>query len=276
VELPARLVDEWRHEDAWLSELPRLVSECAEQWNLVLEPPVDTPHSLVVPAGEVVLKLNAPTHFEADHEADALACWDGRGAVRLLARDDDRRAFVCERCQPGSPLSSADSDCVAVVCQLVSSLAQVLDDTHPFRTLAAEAERWSEEVPARYELTGRPFERSLLDTALDVYRTVDRSASALVNQDLHGDNVLRAQRLPWLVIDPKPVVGEREVDGVGLLRNADSGASVRRWLDALAELGLDRERLRAWGVAHALAWGWDEQLGWSEWSIESARQVLAA
>ena len=65
--------------------------------------PFDTPRSLVVPAGGAVLKLNAPSHFEADHEADALACWDGRGAVRLLARDDERRALLLERCVPGRP-----------------------------------------------------------------------------------------------------------------------------------------------------------------------------
>jgi len=48
------------------------VSECAEQWSLELEGLIDTPHSLVVPAGELVLKLNAPSHTEADTEADAL------------------------------------------------------------------------------------------------------------------------------------------------------------------------------------------------------------
>ena len=32
----------------------------------------------------------------------------------------------------------------------------------------------------------------------------------LVNQDLHADNVLAAEREPWLVIDPKPLTGERE------------------------------------------------------------------
>ena len=88
--------------------------------------------------------------------------------------------------------------------------------------------------------------------------------------------MLCAERLPWLVIDPKPLVGELELDGVGLLRNAESGASVRRWLDALSELGLDRERLRGWGVAHALAWGWDERDGWSDWAVENARLVLVA
>lgn len=83
------------------------------------------------------------------------------------------------------------------------------------------------------------------------------------------------------MIDPKPLVGERELDGVGLLRNAvfssDSPTrSAGRWLDVLHDLDLDRERLRGWGVAHALAWGWDDESGWSQRSIATARAILAA
>ena len=276
MQLPRALVEEWRHEAAWLEALPVLAADCAKQWGLVLEAPVETPHSLVVPAGEVVLKLNAPSHFEADHEVDALARWDGHGAVTLLARDDDRRAFLCERCRPGSQLWSTAADEISVVSELLPRLAQTPAEPHPFRSLAAEADRWAEEVLARYLASGRPFERTLVDVALDVYRTVDRSARCLVNQDLHGGNVLRAEREPWLVIDPKPLVGEREIDGVGLLRNASSTFSVRRWLDALGELGLDRQRLHGWGVAHTVAWAWDADGSWSAWSIEAARRILAA
>ena len=133
-------------------------------------------------------------------------------------------------------------------------------------------------MPRRWEHGGRPFERSLLDAAIEVFRSVDRGASRLVNQDLHAWNVLRSEREPWLVIDPKPLVGEREVDGVGPLRNAGfSGdtAVVGRWLDALADLGMDRERLRGWGIAHALAWGFDHGR-WSTRSIEAARTISRA
>src|SRR5918992_6308005 len=96
--IPGRLANEWAHEPEWLESLPRLAAECASAWDLELEEPIDTPHSLVVPAGDAVLKLNAPSHFEADTEADALDLWNGQGAVRLLARDDERRAFLMERC----------------------------------------------------------------------------------------------------------------------------------------------------------------------------------
>jgi streptomycin 6-kinase len=274
--IPPGLADEWPHEQAWLESLPELAAECAAQWGLELGIPFDSPRALVIPAGDVVLKLNAPSHFEADHEADALERWAGHGAVELLARDDGRRAFLCERCIPGSRLVDLDADGVMVVSELLPRLTTELAEPTPFRSLAGEAERWAEDVPARFARAGAPFERVLVDVALDVFRTADSSARWLVNQDLHGENVLRAEREPWLVIDPKPLVGEREIDGVGLLRNATSRASARRWLDALAELGLDRERLRDWGIAHAIAWAWDPREGWSDWSIEAARRIHAA
>ena len=244
-----------------------------EEWSLELEPPVDTPHSLVVPAGDVVLKLNAPSHVEAHREADALERWDGRGAVRLVARDDARRALLLERCLPGTRLWDADVDEESVVAELLPRLQVDAGGEHPFALLSDEADRWAEDVPRRHTEAGEPFERQLLDVALDVYRTVDRSATRLVNQDLHGGNVLHATREPWLVIDPKPLVGERELEASGLLRNA---GSVSRWLDVLASIGLDRERARGWGVAHNLAWAWDERAGWSEQHVEDARRILSA
>ena len=271
--LPRSLVETWSREPAWLEALPRLVHECADQWSLELEEPVETPGSLVVPAGDVVLKLNAPSHVEADHEADALAVWNGSGAVTLIARDDERRALLMERCAPGTRLWDVDDDEIAVMIELIPRLQVEFREEDTFRYLADEGDRWADEVPRRYTAAGAPFERPLLELALDVYRTVDRSASWLVNQDLHGGNVLRAAREPWLVIDPKPLVGERELEASGPLRNTDD---VTRWLDALAELGFDRERARGWGVAHNLAWAWDERRGWNEHQVEDARRVLNA
>jgi len=281
VQIPLSLRGTWLHEPDWLRELPDLVGECAARWDLELEEPVDTPHSLVVPAGSAVLKLNAPSHAEADHEGDALARWDGNGAVRLLARDDAQRALLIERCIPGTRLWDTDVDAAAVIMELLPRLSLEIEKPHPFRLLADEADRWAEEVPMRYELGGQPFERSLLDFAVEVFRSVKRTEASLVNQDLHGGNVLMAEREPWLVIDPKQLIGERELDGVGLLRNAatasdSSPREMRRWLDALASLGLHRERVRGWGVAHTLAWACDDQGRWREWSIAAARAIRAA
>jgi streptomycin 6-kinase len=272
--IPRALAQTWSHESEWLNGLPLLATACAAEWKLELEDPIETPHSLVIPAGEVVLKLNAPSHGEADNEADALALWGGRGAVRLLARDDERRALLIERCVPGSRLWDGDADEIDVMGELVPRLQIDLGDgRHPFDLLADEADRWAHAVPRQYARAEAPFERRLLDAALDAYRTVQRSARWLVNQDLHGGNVLAAEREPWLVIDPKPLVGERELEASGLLRNAED---VSRGLDALADLGLDRERARGWGVAHNLAWAWDERRGWLDRHVEEARRILTA
>jgi len=115
-----------------------------------------------------------------------------------------------------------------------------------------------------------------VDVALDTFETVERRATSLANQDLHGGNIVRAEREPWLVIDPKPLVGEQALNGVGLLRNAawNGGTdAVRDWLDLLAGLGLDRGRVRAWGVAHALAWS---SGGTDRGMVEAARAIRDA
>jgi streptomycin 6-kinase len=273
MQLPRPLVDTWSHEQQWLDMLPRLVGECAEQWSLELGAPIETPYSLVIPAGAAVLKLIAPSDAEARHEGEALALWRGQGAVRLLGRDDERGALLIERCVPGARLWEADVDEIDVIAGLIPRLQLDLRGTTPVPLLADEADRWAEEVPRWYEHASEPFEPALLEAAVDVFRTVDRSARWLVNQDLHGANVLSAEREPWLVIDPKPLIGERELEASAPLRNTPD---VSRWLDALAELGFDRERARGWGVAHNLAWAWDERRGWLDQHVEEARRILNA
>ena len=285
--IPQALADVWQHEPEWLAALPQLAEECAKQWTIRLEQPVDTQYSLVVPAGDFVLKLHAPSDVEAHPEADALAAWEGNGAARLVARDEARHALLVERCVPGTRLWDNDVDEAAVVSGLIPRLQVDVAGHHRFPLLATAADRWNERLPTWYAEGGRPFDERLLEHALDVYRTVDRSASVLVNQDLHGANILAAEREPWLVIDPKPLVGEREVEASGLLRNAasamhlldgwaDLGANVSRWLDALVDLGFDRDRARGWGVAHNLAWAWEERRGWSVEHVEVANRILNA
>jgi streptomycin 6-kinase len=258
MQLPPNLKEMWKREPEWLDELPRVVRELAAAWDLALEEPIDTPRSLVVPAGDVVLKLNAPSHVEADHEADALLQWDGRGAVRVVARADEHRAFLIERCRPGTRLWDSGADEPSVVAELLPRLWSEGTEPHPFRLAADEARRWDEEVAVRYEHGGRPFEQALVDLASDVFRTADPGAKALVNQDLHGGNILSATREPWLVIDPKPLVGEREFAVAPIVRDFELGHSKEQALARLdrltSELGLDKERSRWWTIGQSLAW----------------------
>ena len=275
----------------WLDSLPGIVEACAEQWSLLVANPYGGGNVSFVVAVErdgvpAVLKVNFPEE-ETEREPDALAHWGGRGAVRLLEYDAPRRALLIERCQPGTRLWDIEDDdeSTRIAAAVLAVLWRPPRAGHGFTLLASAAARWALELPRDWEALGRPFEREILDEAVAACIDLgsDQGAAVVLHQDFHGGNVLRAEREPWLAIDPKPLVGEREFDAASLLRDrrwllgaAGDGARVRRRLDLLeAELGLDRERMRKWGIAHALAWGVSGRKVEGD-MIECARLLLRA
>jgi len=291
VEVPERLA--WWHEEpggtAWLESLPRLAAQCAERWSLELaEPFAEGNVSLTLPATRAdgtpaVLKLNFPEP-ESAHEADVLLHWDGHGAVRLLEVDRGRNALLVERALPGTSLWELqdDEDATRIAVSVLRRLwRRPPPAQHPFRVLAGEAETWMGRARHDWEDHGRPFESELLDAATTAARDLSATQPTLVvcHQDFQGSNVLRAEREPWLAIDPKPIVGEPAFDVASLLRDRrwDVRADViRRRLDLLGdELGLDRERMRGWGIVHALYWGVGPRKIEPD-MVECARILLAA
>ncbi len=269
---------------AWLERLPLLVEECAEQWSLQLGRPFPYAYaSLALPAelpggGDAVLKVCFP-HEEAEHEGAALAAWNGEGAVRLLAHDPERWALLIERCRPGTYLSELAPDAaLGVIAGLLPRLWMAAGA--PFRSLAEEAAGWTAVLPASWERAGRPFERALLDSALGALGELagTQGEQVLLHQDLHADNVLRAEREPWLTIDPKPLAGEREFGVAPVVRGSELGHSRRAVLHRLdrltGELGLDRERARGWALGQTLAWAFEGGEALPR-NVETARWLAA-
>jgi len=222
--------------------------------------------SLVLPAGDVVVKISEPDE-ETEHEPDALRAWDGQGAIRLLEYDEQRHAMLLERSQPGTTLLGLDDDAAGdVVAGLLPRLWQ--EPPPSLRALSDLADRWLDELPAHWEAAGRPFDRLLLDAALGHLRELSSTQGELVlsNEDFHAGNVLRAQREPWLAIDPKPIAAEREFTLVAMVRDRKDEvlagprplARLRRRLDRFSsDLSLDRERVCGWTIAHTVAWGFE-------------------
>jgi streptomycin 6-kinase len=219
-----------------------------------------------------VLKIQWP-HRESEHEPDALEAWNGDGAVRLLARDDERHALLLERCRPGTHLRERALD---VLVELLPRLWKPAGT--PFRSLAEETTWWT--IRDEWEKTGKPFEERLVAAAEAAFEelTPSQGEQVLLHQDLHADNVLAAEREPWLVIDPKPLVGEREFGLAPIIRSFELGHSKRavvRRLDFLtSELGLDRERARGWAIGQTIAWSFDGDLHAAH--AEVARWLLEA
>jgi streptomycin 6-kinase len=235
------------------------VQTVAERWSLTLGDPYEqgaAGYTVRAETGDgtpVVLKLVHP-HRESEHEADALEAWAGDGAVRLLDRDETGNVLLLERCEPGTPLSSLDQD--AALDVLIELLPRLwIRAGEPFHTLSDEAAWWASYLPADPDHDAR-----LLDAALAAIRelTPTQGEQVLLHQDLHGENVLASAREPWLVIDPKPLVGEREFAVAPIVRSFELGHTKRdvlyRFDRLTAELGLDRERARGWTIAQTVAW----------------------
>jgi hypothetical protein len=80
---------------------------------------------------------------------------------------------------------------------------------------------------SRPRRTGRSVDRRAVEAAFEACEALSgtQGDQVLVNQGLHADNVVSAVREPWLVIDPKPLVGEREVGVAAIVRDSELGHS---------------------------------------------------
>lgn len=208
-----------------------------------------------------VLKVAFPDE-ESKHEADALRHWAGYGAVHLLNSDEACSVLLIERCEPGDYLSSISQErALSVLCELLPRLW--VPPFHGLQNMRDVARAWYGSLPRTWERLGRPFERRLLDQTLRAISLLETTVTdpVLANQDLHANNILRARREPWLVIDPKPVVADREFTLAPIIRSSELGHSqtaVRRRLNRLSRaLELDEERARLWTMVHTLAWSFE-------------------
>lgn len=224
------------------------MEEVAERWQLTLGaeyPPGAAGRAYRVACADgtpAVLKIVHP-HRESEQEAEALARWAGDGAVRLFAHEGE--AILIERAEPGTPLSRLPTEQALDV--LVGLLPRLWKEPSGFHTLVEEIEFWHEQG----DLAG-----DLLALARELAAT--QGELVLTSQDLHGENVLAAEREPWLAIDPKPLAAEREFQVAPIVRSGELGHTRRQALyrlDRLCdELGLDRERARLWTVIQTTAW----------------------
>lgn len=228
-------------------------------WSLTIGTPfraIDEGCAWVAPVTDAngapaVLKISFP-HFEEEHEMEGLRFWDGEPTTRLLASDEKMHAMLLEPCSPGTSLRElpeAQQD--TVIAGLLRRIWRQPPLPNPFRPLETMLELWITEAEEGIEQASDP---GLVRQGISLFRSLPRQASynVLLATDLHAGNVLRSEREPWLVIDPKPFLGDPAYDATQHLLNcterllAQPGRTILKFAELL---DVSAERIALWTFA---------------------------
>ncbi|MFD3417719.1 aminoglycoside phosphotransferase family protein [Streptomyces decoyicus] len=268
---------------AWIAGLPALAAETLERWELKRDGAVRAGEaSLVLPVlrhdgTRAVLKLQMPRE-ETTAALVGLRAWNGEGMVRLLAHDPVSSSMLLERLDGARTLTSIEDDDVAmgILAELQARLLSV-PAPQGLRSLGGIATEMLEQVPQAITALADPADRQLLrGWASAVAELVDDAGDRMLHWDLHYDNVLAAQREPWLAIDPEPLAGDPGFDlwpaldsrWDDVVAKGDTLRVVRRRFDLLTDvLGLDRARATGWTLGRLLQN--------SLWDIDDGETALA-
>ena len=263
----------------FLANLPSLIAQASQRWVLTdVQPSPELSYNFVAFANregeQVVLKMSAPNR-EARSERSALRLFNVEGACRLIDYEEDRCWMLLERLKPGVMLSTLEDDEEAthIAADVMQKIWRPLDSVSLLAQSFIQLSDWFDGLkkirPAFHGGTG-PFSAKLLERVEHSIAEffAENHRPVLMHGDFHHFNILSSER-GWLIIDPKGVIGPAcyEVGPLlinpwgDLLSGKNYQKLTRRRIDILHErLGFERERIREWGLAHAILSAW--------WSIE--------
>jgi streptomycin 6-kinase len=251
----------------WFNELPGLLRRFADEWSLSLGTPyLNSSYSYVVQAGRAdgtraVLKLCFPSE-RVTQQSNALRAFGGVGTVELLAADTAAGALLIERGEPGSNLveTSLKDDRAAV--SIAAHVASQFTPLAPSDVTFPSIDSWVSDLDRLRRHVATRELRALADEAFEVAGALIASSKELVllHGDLHHENIVLSGR-GWLAVDPAGIFGERACEAALLVINpldtirgfTDPSELLRSRLQHLSEeMGLERERLRAWSFVRAV------------------------
>ncbi|ADD43902.1 aminoglycoside phosphotransferase family protein [Stackebrandtia nassauensis] len=274
--------------ERWLAALPDLIADRCDAWDLEITGEAFTggTHSYVAPVrradgSSAVLKLTVVDE-ENRAEATALHHYNGEGAVKLYDYDPGTGAMLMELATPGSPLvqqsyegvvlegSPENADKIDIASALYRRLWRepVATPGYPSLPLVRDLVAvWESEIPANAD---GELPAHLVAQAVDLCRELAKpdGPEGIVNRDTHLGNIVAAQREPWLLIDPKPLLGERAFDAGFFIdkqihHRPEAGFACQVVARTAEGLGVAPERARAWAFLRAMenaAWAVDDEL----------------
>jgi streptomycin 6-kinase len=296
---------------AFLEALPYSIAEASAKWGLTdVQPASVLSYNFVAFAKldqglggqdkgeEVVLKMGVPNR-EFLSEMEALRLFNGEGACQLIDFDEEKYWMLLERLKPGVMLAMLEDDDEAtriaagvmkkiwrpvesaslpLVQEQAPELHKFIQLTDWFNGLKKLRQMFNGGTGPLDDKLVRRVERSVSNFFIKNHKPV------LMHGDFHHYNILSSER-GWLIIEPKGVFGPAGYEVGPLLMNPwgilSDGTNYReitsRRIEILHEhLGFERDRIREWGLAHAVLsawWGIEDNTGW-EYSLAIAK-ILA-
>ncbi|HSK71137.1 MAG TPA: aminoglycoside phosphotransferase family protein [Pyrinomonadaceae bacterium] len=270
----------------WIERLPEIIGEIEENWSLkAWKPFQNLSYHYVSPCvltdgSEAVLKIGFPgdsrTVFS---EIKILKFLGGKGAVKLLRFDEKRFCFLLEKLVPGENLKTIyqnePSEAVKTAIEVMRKFWQNPPENHNFPTL----EKWFEGFIEAEKINFAPNYVKKARMFFDEL-TANSKQQTLLHGDFHHENILSAEREPFLAIDPKGIVGDIGYDiSVFLINQANwlkTESNLKGKLDftilQFAEgFEIEPQNLRKWVFAHSVLSAW-----WTfEENCENWRDELA-
>jgi len=166
-----------------------------------------------------------------------------------------------ERVRPGTSLAMHPNldEAMEIACRLLRRLWHPPKAAHPFQTVCDLATKWATEIPTRHNQHGYPFPNGLINQVAELAGALAHADGnpVVVNRDAHFGNILASEREGWLLIDPKPLVGDRSFDAGYLLLDRLGHTPTPTAADELVGklargLGVDQRRVRSWAILRAV------------------------
>ena len=252
------LANEGEEGTRWLAELPETVADVAAAWSVQVDVWLTGGRSSCVLAGtqagrRVVLKVPV-RRADFERERAALAAWGGRGAVTVLAADDERGALLLPFVAGRTAADLGEDTSLRAAAGVIEALhkAEVPQDSR-LPTTPERYQAWSELADRLW--AGREAEspvptlqRERADRlAHDLWRDLPTARRRVLHGDLFPLNLLVPDGGAPVAIDPFGQIGDPATDVADYaLRAPGEAARAATRVTRLAELtGQDAARVHA-------------------------------
>ncbi len=257
--------------EKWLTELPQTLALIGVKWNLTIDDFFpNLSFNFVAKCSDrrgenYVLKVGVPDEdAPLLSEKRALEAFDGKGAVRVLRYDENLCAILLERAVEGKTLSEVCGEDYAKAVEIAVEVMLKLPRNLPDKTHFTNLETWFEGLDRAVQADFAP-EKIAKAQGFFAELTEPFERKILLHGDVHFDNILSARREPFLLIDPKGVVGEIGYE-IAVFLNDLAGwtahlANREQILESAVEkfskaFGVPPNELRKWAFAFAVLSAW--------------------